>query len=172
MRATKPARSRCGPTKVCAAGAHSSRRRRLTKIRHSVRKIASLIRRIWSARNVTFKAVNTAARPRSPPSARKCAEIDAPGRRDGIAEITGMRLGTTIVASTNEVQTSAGWIGRVQPSAKATTAVGAERVRRRLSIIFQRPIRGSSPLTLGAPSPLPAKPRIQGRSCQSPRAQR
>ena len=77
-----------------------------------------------------------------------------------------------MVASTNVVQTSAGSNGSVQPIAKARTQAGALSVRRRLSIIFQRPIRGSSSLTLGAWPPLPAKPRIQGKSCQSPRAQR
>ncbi len=67
-----------------------------------------------------------------------------------------------MVASTNAVQTSADSNGSVQPIAKARTQAGALSVRRKLSIIFQRPIRGSSPL--------PAKPRIQGKSCQSPRA--
>ena len=73
----------------------------LTKRRHSVRTIASLIRRVWSARNVTFKAVNSTAKARSPPSTRKCAEICAPGRREGMAEMTGMNSGTINVASAN-----------------------------------------------------------------------
>ena len=83
-----------------------------------------------------------------------------------------MRLGRMMVASTNVVQTSAGSSGSIQPTAKARTHAGALSVRRKLSIIFQRPIRGSSSLTPGARPPLPAKPKIQGRSCQSPRAQR
>ena len=58
-----------------------------------------------------------------------------------------MRLGRIKVASTNVVQTSAGSSGSIQPAANAKSPAGALSVRRRLSIIFQRPIRGSSSLT-------------------------
>ena len=60
--------------------------------------------------------------------------------------------------------------GCVQPIAKARTQAGALSVRRRLSIIFQRPIRGSSPLTVGARPPVPAKPENRAAGVASPRA--
>ena len=65
-----------------------------------------------------FNAVNVTARRKSAPSARMWLEIETPGRRAGSAEITGMRLGTRIVANTNVVQASAEGSGKVQPTAE------------------------------------------------------
>ena len=47
-----------------------------------------------------------------PPSARKWPDSDTPDVAARIAESTGMRLGRTIVASTNIVQTSAASNGK------------------------------------------------------------
>ena len=74
-----------------------------------------------------------------------------------------------MVASTNAVHTSGEAGGSSQPAIRVSQAAGADRVRRRLSIIFHRPTSG---IQVGR-APARMSPRIiQGRSCQSPRAQR
>ena len=83
-----------------------------------------------------------------------------------------MSPGSAIVASTNEVQIRAGASGNVQPNSNASIVLAALSVLRRLSIIFQRPIRGSSSITVFALLAAGAKPSIHGSNCQSPRAQR
>jgi RND family efflux transporter MFP subunit len=67
---------------------------------------------------------------------------------------------------------SAGTAGRKSHATRASTkAAGAVRLRRRLSSIFQRPSRRMR-TTCFPPEVLSAWPRIQGRSCQSPRTHR
>ena len=63
---------------------------------------------------------------RSPPSARKWLESVMPGRRGGMAAMTGIIGGKAIVASTKPVQTKAAW-KRQQPSGEQ----GEDRQRRR-----------------------------------------
>ena len=58
-----------------------------------------------------------------------------------------------------------------RPRASVASPSGADSVRRRLSIIFQRAIPGIEPRER-RPAASRALPRIQGSSCQSPRAQR
>ena len=55
------------------------------------------------------------------------------------------------------------------PATRVATLAGADRLRRRLSAIFQRPMSGVSPWFRAARGPLP---KIHGNSCQSPRTQR
>jgi hypothetical protein len=88
-----------------------------------------------------------------------------------MAPTMGIKVGTAIVARMNAVQTSACSNGSNQPASKARTEAGADSVRRRLSNIFQRPIDGMAQRLPFATAVGPC-PRIHGRSCQSPRAQR
>jgi len=74
-------------------------------------------------------------------------------------------------ARTNEVHRPAETEGSVQAATSVASVSGADMVRRRLSIIFQRAMPGME-LRLRRPVASRARPRIQGRSCQSPRAQR
>ena len=85
--------------------------------------------------------------------------------------MTGRMVGSATVSRTKPVQTSAAEGGRVHPANSATIAAGADRVRRRLSNIFQKPIavRGLALPRVTRPF---TRPSIQGSSCQSPRAQR
>ena len=61
-----------------------------------------------------------------------------------------------------QIHTDAAADGNASPASNDSMQVGADKVRRRLSSIFQRPIAGT-----------PA-PRLSshGSNCQSPRAQR
>ena len=86
--------------------------------------------------------------------------------------------GSASVATMNPVQIHAEAGARVQHAINARKAAGANSVRRRLSIVFQRPIGGIAPRRSviavafrSLPEPFP-RPRIQGSNCQSPRAQR
>src|SRR2546428_12206555 len=82
--------------------------------------------------------------------------------------ITTVRIGTSvgsaIVVRTNAVHTTGDAAGSVHPTTKVRKVAGADSVRRRLSIIFHRPING-----IGRWEPYPT---IHGSSCQSPRAHR
>src|SRR3954470_15947243 len=84
---------------------------------------------------------------------------------------TGHAAGMTAVASTKIVQIPGGTEGRVQAAISVATVNGADSVRRRLSIIFQRENPGIW-LWRRFPVASLAVLRIHGNSCQSPRAQR
>src|SRR5207302_551779 len=60
--------------------------------------------------------------------------------------ITTVRIGTSvgsaIVVRTNAVHTTGDAAGSVHPTTKVRKVAGADSVRRRLSIIFHRPING------------------------------
>ena len=73
--------------------------------------------------------------------------------------------------ATNAVHRLAETDGSVQAATSVARASGADIVRRRLSTIFHRAMPGMEP-GLRRPVASRARPRIQGRSCQSPRAQR
>jgi len=86
--------------------------------------------------------------------------------------------GVAIVAIMNAVHIAAGHIGSVHPAIMAISVTGACSVRRRLSIIFQRPSDGiddrpsrGGEVAASALEPC-ARPNIHGSSCQSPRAHR
>src|SRR3989442_15180380 len=78
--------------------------------------------------------------------------------------ITTVRIGTSvgsaIVVRTNAVHTTGAAAGSVHPTTKVRKVPGADSVRRRLSIIFHRPING-----IGRWEPYPT---IHGSSFQSP----
>ena len=75
------------------------------------------------------------------------------------------------MVSTNRVHIQGETCGSIQPTTMVKNMAGAESVRRRLSIIFQRLIAGIEIWPRSLWELLP-KPKIQGSSCQSPRAQR
>ena len=91
--------------------------------------------------------------------------------RGSRAAITGRIVGRATVSRTKPVQTSAAGSGRVHPASSATNAAGADKVRRRLSNIFQKPIAVTALEASCVRLPF-TRPSIQGSSCQSPRAQR
>ena len=103
--------------------------------------------------------------------ARRWLRFEIPSRRGTIPARNGRRAGSVIIARTDPLQSAAGIRGKVHPPSKARRVAGADSVRRRLSIIFQRPINGIA-LRAGWPLESRPRPRIHGRSCQSPRAQR
>ena len=74
----------------------------------------------------------------------------------------------------NLVHTHGETSGTSHPASSVRNMHGAERVRRRLSIIFQRLIAGIVNLAaVFVAGDVPARcPKIHGKSCQSPRAQR
>src|SRR5260370_26420869 len=64
-------------------------------------------------------------------------------RRRGMIPVTNGSIGgVAIVATMNAVQIAAGRSGSVHPAINAVSVIGACIVRRRLSIIFQRPSDG------------------------------
>ena len=79
--------------------------------------------------------------------------------------------GSQSSASTNRVHIQGEICGASHPASRVRNMHGAESVRRRLSIIFQRLIAGIEILRRSS-FERPPRPKIQGRSCQSPRAQR
>src|SRR4029450_8186182 len=94
------------------------------------------------------------------PTARRWLRLEMPGFR-GISPLkTGRNAGTAMVARMNSVHVAGEVPDMAHAPASVRNALGADRVRRRLSAIFQRPIRGIR------------APRIHGRSCQSPPGRR
>ena len=76
-----------------------------------------------------------------------------------------------MVTRMNVVQITGEANGSVHPAIKVRKAAGADSVRRRLSSIFQRPIKGIE-VRIRSPLASFACPMIHGSNCQSPRAQR
>src|SRR2546428_412679 len=79
--------------------------------------------------------------------------------------ITTVRIGTSvgsaIVVRTNAVHTTGDAAGSVHPTTNVRKVAGADSVRRRLSIIFHRPIngigRGAARPAVDAGDPLPGR---------------
>ena len=160
IRRQKPRRSRRRPAFACAAVTHSNRRRCVTYTRTSVRTIASPITHAWCASIVIVRPICDAASTMSRPTARAWLRFEIPRPRGITPPSTNNDAGTAIVATTNALHTAGDPPGTSQATSSVSTAARAESVRRRLSSIFQRPITGTR------------RPRIHGRSCQSPRPQR
>ena len=78
----------------------------------------------------------------------------------------GTNAGAAITVTTKAVHTEAVPSEVPQPANNAIMLDGAVRLRRRLSSIFQRPVTGTEVRFF------PPGPKIQGKSCQSPRAHR
>src|ERR1700732_690597 len=83
----------------------------------------------------------------------------------------GISEGIASVARMNLVQSQGEMTGTSQPTTKVRNVQGAERVRRKLSIIFHRLMAGIFTLLRSSFDKSPC-PKIQGSSCQSPRAHR
>ena len=151
---------------ACAAVIHSSRCRRDTPRRHAVRTTASIKVAAVSASNARLTAIWPRAVKTSAQSAAKWL-LGVTPRRAGITPNgNGKRRGSASIDSVRAVHIRACGRGSIQPAASDNRAIGASSDRRKLSIIFQRPTADTPPM------PPPRRPKIQGRSCQSPRAQR
>ena len=135
-RPTAPAREPCRPPSAgrsragrgadapcdCAAVVHSSRCRRVTNRRISVRTIASPMRHAWSARNATERA--GLQRGQAEIGSERCADDCADEcRRDAAGSRTdvGRKAGIAIAASTKSAPARPAAIGSSQHNASAAT---------------------------------------------------
>ena len=82
----------------------------------------------------------------------------------------GMSAGIAIVARTNLVHNHGETSGISQPASSVRSMQGAERVRRKLSSIFQRPTTGSAALRPVFRSRALQSERSTASNCQSPRS--
>ena len=135
----------------------------VTNKRTKVRMIASVINQAWCANKViankTCPVANSSfsAKLRNAGSQRLvCSSTTA-------LSSSASNAGIASAVTTSASHTNCGERGNAQDKTSTSSAAGAESVRRKLSNIFQRPIAVIS---------RPRDPNIQGRSCQSPRAQR
>ena len=148
---------------ACAAVVHSSRLRRLTTIRQSERRAASVSRRAWAASWLNCQAAAARALTNSPPPTWKkwphairlrVGTRPASEPSNGPASSAPNTMTTALAGSSEPSNTE-------RPS--RTAQAGSTRERRRLSLIFQRPRRSTPKLRAF---------HITGSSCQSPRVQR
>ena len=107
----------------------------------------------------------------SSPIARRWLRLEIPSRRGRSPARTGSAAGTIDVARMKAVQRPVATDGSVQAAISVARVRGADRLRRRLSSIFQRAMPGMS-FRRRVPVTSRAWPRIHGSICQSPRAQR
>ena len=158
------------PRSTALEGVHSSRRRRETYWRQSVRPIASSAS---TASNGRHARPNSAC-PRRLPAVRsaktRCWRHDAAGALRAAASSVSTSTGTKISSSRNAVH-QRGSGSTVQPSTNNANSAGATRLRRRLSKIFQR---DSGVIGFASPPPPGRGTRNQSQRaiCQSPRIQR
>src|SRR5208283_5784117 len=136
-------------------------------MRMSVRTIASDINHAWYASIVTVMAVCEAPSQKSESIARKCDRLEIPRRGGLIPIMNDSNAGSAIVARMNRVHTEGEADGNMQAATSTNNAVGADKERRRLSSIFQRPITGM-PCERPLPDAARCRQKIQRRSCQSP----
>ena len=144
----------------------------MTVRRVSARTMASPISHAWCARNVQAEpdVEDREARCRRRPLAGDCA-WRCPGGAAAARRGPGAAPGSRSTPGRARSRSAPETVGASQATARVATASGAESVRRRLSIIFQRPIAGRD-RRASRRCASRARPRIHGRSCQSPRAQR
>ena len=154
-----------------AAVIHSSKFLRVMNRRTSVRKIASDMSHAWYARNVMVSPMCDRASEKSDSTPRMWLRLEIPPCRGAIPNRQGISGGIAIISRTNRVniQGDSGYISH--PTINVRNMAGAESVRRRVSIIFHRLI-GGMVYRCCFSCDTPPLPKIHGRSCQSPRAQR
>ena len=153
-----------------AAVTHSSSRRRVTNRRTRVRPIASLMSHAWWARKVMASVIWAAASVKVGPTPRRWLRLEMPAAlRDELGEHGEEGRQRDAWRARTWSTRAGGACGSSQPATRVSKAAGADRVRRRLSSIFQRPTSG---IQVGRGRRADAPRSIQGRSCQSPRAQR
>ncbi len=149
------------------AGTHSSKCRRVTARRQSVRKIASQATALSLARKATEKSHGPVWFRK-----RRNAPRTAPRRRPLPMPVTrSVKRWPPSAAAVSAVHTHGLPGSTSQATAANTIRPGGIRLRRRLSIIFQRSRRDKG---LAYCSPLRCLTRraSHGSSCQSPRTQR
>ena len=171
MRPYVASRLRSTACLACAAVTHCSKLRRVKIKRTSVRTIASVISHAWYAINVMVKPICDAPSDRSERRSRKWLRLEMPLSREFNPTRKGINEGIAIVASTKRVHIQGDTCGTIHPANMSSSMQGAESVRRRLSSIFQRLIAGIETLRRSSLESPPC-PKIHGKSCQSPRAQR
>ncbi len=110
-------------------------------------------------------AESVRARPRSPPSARIWLDIVTPGRRGGMAAMTGMRVGSTIVRTTNSGPDQRR-VKRQRPARKQREDRGGRR-KRAAQIVEHLP---AADCRNGAP-PRRVAPVLRRRAAEDPRQQ-
>ena len=153
-----------------AAVTHSSKFLCVIKRRTRVRRIASDISQVWYARNVTVNRPGTHRAPDRRTRRENGFLFEIPFRRGYSPVKNGRRAGIATFARISPVHSQREADGSSQLTISVRKAAGANRVRRRLSRIFHRPIAGMTN-GFGFPGREP-HPKRKGRSCQSPRAQR
>ena len=145
---------------------------RVTYSRVNVRTIASTISHAWWASNVKASPAWIAASTTSlAEGSHMAARGDARPFRAAVRRRSASTRGMSTQATTNAVHSPADADGIVHAATSVASVSGGDSVRRRLSTIFQRAMPWIE-LRLRRPVAVVARPRIQGRSCQSPRAQR
>ena len=165
MRRYCPSTDGSAPPPDRAAVTHSNKCRRDTASRHTVRITASSMFAAVSASNSSESAIWLTAITASVPNAAKWLRSVTPDRSGTMPNGRGSKRGSASISTTTRVQTVATAGGISQPAKSVVIASGANKDRRKLSIIFQRPTTGMPPLRRCAP-------KIHGSNCQSPRAQR
>ena len=148
---------------TCCAVRHSSRCRRVTASRQSVRAIASVALQAWWAMNTRRRAISLAISTSSCSTRRAWRGFAIPGC-EGMMPSRKFRIGMKNIVTNRIVCQSqaASAPSSSQPVTDDSTQAGATSERRRLSSILSRP-RPFSPLRRSA---------TKGKSCQSPRIQR
>ena len=143
----------------------------MTYMRARVRTIASSISHAWCARNVMPRPTCAAGDGQVRSHRPEVAALGDPRARRQQPRQHGQRRGD----DRRREDEARPHPGATEPNVHAATSVatasGADSVRRRLSTIFQRAMPGMEP-RVRRPVASRARPRIHGRSCQSPRAQR
>ena len=165
--------ARAGCVLACAAVIHSSRSRRLTTSRNSVRTIASHHQPglMGEERDEQARSGRSARHDIRAERADMAAQGDAGVPRQQRASDRQERRQRDDEQRRSPSRRARPAAAAVQPASSARIAAGADSERRRLSNIFQRPIAGTKRALLRAPVPV-ARPSIHGSNCQSPRAQR
>ncbi|MEA3220197.1 MAG: hypothetical protein OZX49_01298 [Immundisolibacter sp.] len=151
-------------------GFHSSSRRRVTSIRHSVRAMASRLNAASYGRQASSNA--TCARRRAadrPTAARCCRHRTSSGLRHRSSSVAHS-VGSARMAITARLQKPGD--PSAQPGNSSSVRAAGTRLRRRLSSSFHCDSADSGLRSRGAPGGPGTRRRNQPASCQSPRIQR
>src|SRR6202041_1855251 len=110
------------------------------------------------------KPICDAPSDRSDSTSRKWLRFEMPLSREFNPTRKGINAGTAIVARTKRVHIHGDTWGINHPATISSNMHGAESVRRKLSIIFQRLIAGIETLRRSS-FESPPRPKIHGNSC-------
>ena len=127
---------------ACKAVTHFNNRRRVMNNRTRVLIMASIISQACCASKVNATRLLPSAHSTSSPVVRKWVRSEMPRRRDVNPPVIARITGKANAISTRPIRTACGAFGMAQLATSAKKAAGAERERRKLSSIFQRPTKG------------------------------